>query len=151
MGRDIHTQLSCTLDWAQRITGPNLSRMERCLADGVFSASVQLDAPKTQFGMAISVVPGTAGSAHSVRMNSVAPSYQHFKYTIKKFSDHMNPLNSRPNSLWNRSTSNTSTGRLLAMYASNRDWCPVPENILAKRSNNFVISSNMVFPSQYLP
>ncbi len=59
----------------------------------------------------------------------------------------MNPLNSRPNSLWNRSTSNTSTGRLLAMYASNRDWCPVPENILTRRSNNFVISSNMVFSS----
>ena len=57
----------------------------------------------------------------------------------------MNPLNSRLNSLWNRSTSNTSIGRLLAMYASNRDWCSVPENILAKRSNNFVISSNMVF------
>jgi hypothetical protein len=33
------------------------------------------------------------------------------------------------------------------MYASNRDWCPVPENILARRSNNFVISSNMVFSS----
>ena len=59
----------------------------------------------------------------------------------------MNPLNSRPNSLWNRSTSNTSTGRLLAMYASNRDWYSDPGNISAKRSNNFVISSDMVFSS----
>ncbi len=112
---------------------------------GIFSASVHLDTPKTQPRMVISIVPSTAGSTHSVRMNSVAPSYQHFKYTIKKFNNHKNLLNSWLNSLWNRSTSNTSTGRLLAMYASNRDWCPVPENILAKRSNNFVISSNMVF------
>ena len=57
----------------------------------------------------------------------------------------MNPLNPWLNSRCNRSTSNTSHGRLLAMYASNRDWCPVPENILAKRSNNFVISPTMVF------
>ena len=57
----------------------------------------------------------------------------------------MNPLNSRLNSLWNRSTSNTSLGRLLAMYDSNRDWYPESGNISAKRSTNFCISSDMVF------
>jgi hypothetical protein len=41
-----------------------------------------------------SIVPSAAGTAHSVRMNSVAPSYQQFKHTIKKFSNHKNPLNS---------------------------------------------------------
>lgn len=57
----------------------------------------------------------------------------------------MNPLNSWLNSRWNRSTSNTSFGRLLAIYASSLVWYPESGNISARRSNNFVISSDMVF------
>lgn len=57
----------------------------------------------------------------------------------------MNPLDPWLNSFCNRSTSNTSHGRLLAMYASSRDWYPESGNISARRSNNFVISSDMVF------
>ena len=121
--------------------------MEWRLGIEVFGASVRLDAPKTQFRLVVSIIPSTACATHSVRMNSIAPSYQQFKYTIKKFSNHKNPLNSWLNSLWNRSTSNTSHGCLLAMYASNRDWYSDPGNISAKRSTNFCISSDMVFSS----
>ena len=80
--------------------------------------------PSIRTGMVVntSIIPSAAGTAHSVSMNSIAPGYQHFKYTIKKFSNHKNPLNSWLNSFWNRSTSNTSHGRLLAMYASSVDW-----------------------------
>jgi hypothetical protein len=78
-------------------------------------------------------------------MYSFAPSNQHFKHTIKKFSNHIHPLNSRLKSLSNRSTSNTSHGRLSAMYLSIRDWYPESGNISAKRSTNFCISSDIVF------
>jgi hypothetical protein len=95
--------------------------------------------------MVVSIVPSAAAAAETIFMNYIAPSDQVFKYGFEKISNHIHPLNSLLKSLSNRSTSNTSHGRLLAMYVSNRDWYPDPGNISAKRSNNRVISSDMVF------
>ncbi len=92
-----------------------------------------------------SIVPSAAAAAETIFMNYIAPSYQVFKYVFKKISNHIHPLNSRLKSLSNRSTSNTSHGRLPAMYLSSRDWYPESGNISAKRSNNRVIISDMVF------
>ena len=87
-------------------------------------------------------VVSVISSGLAILGHCLSPGYQGIPYFF-----HIHPLNSLLNSCSNRSTSNTSHGRLLVMYASNRDWYLSPGNISAKRSNNRVISSDMVFSS----